>query len=147
MTADGAPDGGPRPPKVRRARIQEIRALAEQYARELADRPPSQRDVPMPQGGVFWIAERAGEALGYAAGTLRPSGCVVGPVYTVPDHRNEGVGRALLEAVQRWAEGTRVPIVDISVAVGNDGGIAFLESLGYEARRTLMSLTPTARDD
>lgn len=145
----GDEDGQPvRPPRVRRARIQEIRALAERYAAEITERPSSQRDVPMPQGGVFWIAERTGEPLGYAAGTLRPSGCVVGPVYTVPEHRHEGVGRALLEAVQRWASGTGVPIVDISVAVGNDAGVAFLESLGYEARRTLMSLTPTAaRDD
>lgn len=130
--------------RVRRARIQEIRPLAERFARESASMSSDGEpfDVPLPQGGVFWIAEDGATPVGYAAGTLRPTGCVVGPVYTEPSHRRRGVGEALLTAIQRWADGTRVPIVEISVAVDNDAGIAFLESLGYRARRTLMSLTP-----
>ncbi len=130
--------------RTRRARIEEIRPLAEQYARESArlsgDGNPF--DAPMPQGGIFWVAEEGDEKLGYAAGTLRPTGCVVGPVYTVPAARRQGVGEALLLAVQGWARGTRVPIVEISVAHGNTAGIEFLESLGYEPRRILMTLTP-----
>ena len=82
--------------------------------------------------------------LGYAAGTLRPTGCVIGPVYTQPDARRRGVGEALLLAVQGWASGTRVPVVEISVAHDNTEGIAFLEALGYHPRRILMTLTPTA---
>lgn len=135
--------------RVRRARIEEIRPLAEHYAREAArsndDGDPF--DAPMPQGGIFWIAEQHGATVGYAAGTLRPTGCVVGPIYTEPTARRRGVGEALLRAIQRWADGTRVPIVEISVAVDNDAGIAFLESLGYEPRRTLMSLTPRSTAD
>ena len=131
--------------RTRRARIEEIRPLAEQYARESArlsgDGTPF--DSPLPQGGIFWIAEEDGERLGYAAGTLRPSGCVIGPVYTVPAARRQGVGEALLLAVQGWARGTRVPIVEISVAHENTDGQAFLESLGYEPRRILMTLTPS----
>ncbi len=129
---------------VRRARIEEVRPLAERYAREAVRAagggdPP---DPPMPQGGIFWIATADGEPLGYAAGTLRPTGCVVGPIYTEPEQRRRGVGQALLRAVHTWAEGTRVPVVEISVAVDNQSGIAFLEALGYRARRTLMTLTP-----
>ena len=131
--------------RTRRARIEEIRPLAEQYARESAGRPgeDGRFDAPMPQGGIFWVAEDGDEKLGYAAGTLRPSGCVVGPVYTIPAARRRGVGEALLLAVQDWARGTRVPIVEISVAHDNADGLAFLESLGYEPRRVLMTLTPT----
>lgn len=129
---------------TRRARIQEIRPLAERYARESArlseDGQPF--DAPMPQGGIFWIAEDGGEPVGYAAGTLRPTGCVVGPVYTTPDARRRGVGESLLLAVQDWARGTRVPVVEISVAQDNTEGMAFLESLGYRPRRVLMTLTP-----
>lgn len=129
---------------TRRARIEEIRPLAERYAREAARRSEDGQpfDAPIPQGGIFWIAEDEGEPVGYAAGTLRPTGCVVGPVYTVPDARRRGVGEALLVAVQSWAAGTRVPVVEISVAHDNEDGIAFLEALGYRPRRILLSLTP-----
>lgn len=131
--------------RTRRARIEEIRPLAERYAREsaraAADGQPF--DPPLPQGGIFWIAEQEGTPLGYAAGTMRPTGCVVGPVYTEPDARRRGVGQALLLAVQSWASGTRVPVVEISVSHDNQEGIAFLEALGYEPRRILMTLTPT----
>lgn len=131
--------------EIRRARIEEIRPLATEYKREqgrLTDVPP---DPPLPQGGIFWLAVDAGSAepLGYAAGTLRQSGCTIGPVFTRATARRRGVGEALLTAIQRWAEDTRVPVVEISVANDNDGGRRFLESLGYEPRRVLMSLTPT----
>lgn len=137
--------------QVRRARIQEVRPLAEQYRRESsetsADGGPW--DPPMPQGGVFWLAvdEQTREPLGYAAGTLAPRGCTVGPVFTRPEHRRRGVGEALVDAIQRWARDTRVPVVEISVAADNDEGRAFLEALGYEPRRVLMSATPRAASD
>jgi GNAT superfamily N-acetyltransferase len=132
--------------EIRRARIEEIRPLATEYKREqdqLADGPT---DPPLPQGGIFWLASdpSTGRALCYAAGTLRQSGCTIGPVFTRADARRRGVGEALLTAIQRWAIDTRVPVVEISVANDNEGGRRFLESLGYEPRRVLMSLTPTA---
>ncbi|MEX1177872.1 MAG: GNAT family N-acetyltransferase [Nitriliruptor sp.] len=130
---------------ARRARIEEIRELAEEYRREQAaiaeDGRPS--DVPLPQGGIYWLArDVAGEEVGYAAGTMRPIGCQIGPVFTRSHARRRGVGEALLTAIQTWAETTRVPVVEISVAADNHDGQAFLESLGYVPRRVLMSLTP-----
>lgn len=138
-------DGQHPAPRVRRARIEEIRPLATAYARESSQASSDGEpwDPPLPQGGIFWLAsDEDGTALGYAAGSLRPSGCVVGPVFTLPQARRRGVGDALLRAIQAWAGGTRVPVVEISVAADNPGGRAFLESLGYVPRRTLMSLTP-----
>jgi GNAT superfamily N-acetyltransferase len=131
--------------QVQRARIEEIRELAEEYRREQAassgDGRPS--DVPLPNGGIFWLARDAeGTPVGYAAGTMRPIGCQIGPVFTRSTARRQGVGEALLTAIQRWAGATRVPVVEISVAADNPGGQAFLESLGYVPRRVLMSLTP-----
>jgi GNAT superfamily N-acetyltransferase len=130
---------------VQRARIEEIRELADEYRREQVaasdDGMPS--DVPLPTGGIFWLArDAAGNELGYAAGTMRPIGCQIGPVFTRASARRRGVGEALLTAIQRWANDTRVPVVEISVAADNPGGQAFLESLGYVPRRVLMSLTP-----
>lgn len=139
-------DTGTRPDiQVQRARIEEVRLLAEEYRAEqvaaAADGRPS--DVPLPQGGIFWLArDGAAELLGYAAGTMRPIGCQIGPVFTRSEARRRGVGEALLTAIQAWAEATRVPVVEISVAADNTGGQAFLGSLGYVPRRVLMSLTP-----
>ncbi len=128
--------------RTRRARIEEIRPLAEAYAREAAAESEDGQpyDPPLPQGGIFWIAEDAdGTKLGYAAGTLRPTGCVVGPVFTTTAARRRGVGESLILAVQSWAENTRVPVVEISVAADNEAGQAFLHALGYRPRRILMN--------
>lgn len=132
---------------VRRARIEEIRPLATEYANEQLARHGGRFDPALPQGGVFWIAEDATDGpLGYAAGTLRAEGCTIGPVFTLPSARRRGVGDALLLAIQTWAEETRVPVVEISVEADNESGRAFLEALGYRPRRVLMSLRPSGLD-
>lgn len=129
--------------EVRRARIEEIRPLAAAYLAEQERVHGAPTDAPIPQAGVFWLAVDAdGTALGYAAGTLRPTGCTIGPVFTLPDGRRRGVGAALLAAIQTWARETRVPVVEISVDADNHGGRAFLEALGYRPRRILMSRAP-----
>jgi GNAT superfamily N-acetyltransferase len=131
--------------QVRRARIEEIRPLAVEYRTEQEADPDALPDPPMPQGGIFWLATdvAGGTPLGYAAGTLRPAGCTIGPVFARPEARRRGAGEALIRAIQEWAEDTRVPVVEISVAADNDGGRRFLEALGYQPRRILMSLTPS----
>lgn len=136
--------------RVRRARIEEIRPLADEYRSESSGQSRDGRpwDPPIPQGGIFWVAESTSdehEAFGYAAGTLRPDGMTIGPVYVRPSERREGVGFALLRAIQRWAEDTRVPVVEVSVATDNETGRSFLEASGYVPRRILFSLTPERR--
>lgn len=137
------------PVRVMRARIEEIRDLAVAYAEEAsrASATGEPWDVPIPQGGIFWIARDAetGDPLGYAAGTMRPVGCQVGPVFVQPSARRRGVGQALLLSIQEWAQNTRVPVVEISVSADNPAGQSFLEALGYEPRRVLMSLVPNPR--
>lgn len=135
--------------EIRRARIEEIRPLAVEYQREHDTAFGAASDPPLPQGGIFWIATdtQTRDPLGYAAGTLRPTGCTIGPVFTRSHARRRGVGEALLRAIQGWAEDTGVPVVEISVAADNEGGQRFLESLGYVPRRVLMSLTPTSARD
>ncbi|MEX2549196.1 MAG: GNAT family N-acetyltransferase [Nitriliruptoraceae bacterium] len=134
---------------VRRARIEEIRPLAVEYRAAQEQDPDALPDPPLPQGGIFWLATDAsdGTPLGYAAGTLRPAGCTIGPVFTREVARRHGAGEALVEAIQTWAEDTRVPVVEISVAADNEDGRRFLEALGYEPRRILMSLTPSRTRD
>jgi len=86
---------------VRRARFEEVRPLAAEYLAEqeaMFGRPTS---PPLPQGGVFWVAEdpESGQVLGYAAGTLRPEGCTIGPIFTRSVGRRRGTGAALLSAI------------------------------------------------
>lgn len=130
--------------EVRRARIEEIRPLAEEYRAEQEAEFGSPTDPPMPQGGIFWLAvdPEDGTPVGYAAGTMRPAGCTIGPVFARSAARRRGVGEALLTTIQQWAANTRVPVVEISVHANNERGQAFLEALGYRPRRVLMSLTP-----
>jgi len=125
---------------VRRARIEEIRPLAAEYLVEQEARFGRPTSPPLPQGGVFWVAEDAasGEILGYAAGTLRPEGCTIGPIFTRDAGRRRGTGAALLAAIERWAEDTRVPVVEVAVNAENEGGVAFLRSAGYRPGRMLM---------
>ncbi len=141
--------------RVRRARIEEIRDLAREYGHEAANLSWYMRPYPepIPEGGIFWIAEDAREtaegpasvamadekALGYAAGSLRPEGLTVGPVYVRPGVRRRGVGQELLQAIQGWAEKTGIPVVEVSVSAGNEAGRSFLESVGYVPRRILFS--------
>lgn len=132
--------------EVRRARIEEIRPLAIEYRTEQESLFGGPGNPPLPQGGIFWLAVDRDDdrPLGYAAGTLRPTGCTVGPIFTRAEARRRGVGEALLLGIQEWAEQTRVPVVEISVAADNEGGQRFLESLGYIPHRVLMSLTPAS---
>jgi GNAT superfamily N-acetyltransferase len=126
---------------VRRARIEEVRPLAAEYLAEQTMRFGRPTSPPLPQGGVFWIAEDAavgGQPLGYAAGTLRPEGCTIGPIFTREVGRRRGTGAALLAAIERWAEDTRVPVIEVAVNAENEGGVAFLRSAGYRPGRMLM---------
>lgn len=125
--------------QVRRARLEEIRPLAGEYLVEQEARFGRPTSPPLPQGGVFWVAEDdGGEVLGYAAGTLRPEGCTIGPIFTRTVGRRRGTGAALLAAIERWVEDTGVPVVEIAVNADNPEGVAFLVSSGYRPGRILM---------
>ncbi len=156
MVGDGNAGSTPRPSdtpppesaqaeavRVRRARIEEIRELAGEYRHEAASSSWGRRPSPdpIPEGGIFWIAEHEGGevTLGYAAGSLRPDGLTVGPVYVSPRGRRRGVGQELLRAIQSWADETGIPVVEVSVSASNEVGRSFLESVGYVPRRILFS--------
>jgi len=126
--------------EVRRARIEEVRAMAGEYLVEQEARFGRPTSPPIPQGGVFWVALEVadGSALGYAAGTLRPEGCTIGPIFTRANGRRRGIGAALLAAIEEWAEDTGVPVVEVAVNAENEGGVAFLAAAGYRPGRVFM---------
>lgn len=124
--------------QVARARIEEVQPLALEYKRATA--ATGRPEPALPSGALFWLArDDQRQTLGYAAGTLRPEGLVLGPVYVKSEHRRRGVALLLLGEIERWANGARIPVVEVSVAVDNDAGRKFLEAAGYAVRRVLMS--------
>ena len=129
---------------VRRARFEEVRPLAAEYLAEQEAAFGRPTSPPLPQGGVFWVAEDAvsGEVIGYAAGTLRPEGCTIGPIFTRANGRRRGTGAALLSAIETWVADTRVPVMEVAVNAENAGGVAFLRSVGYRPGTMMM-----VRDD
>ena len=130
---------------IDRARIEEVQGLAAEYKRESTEGGVAV-EPPLPAGALFWIARTSQrEDMGYAAGTLRPEGLVLGPVYVRRDHRRSGVGQQLLHKIEAWAEGARIPLVEVSVASDNEAGVRFLESAGYRIRRHLMARTEAER--
>lgn len=125
--------------QVSRARIEEVQPLAAEYRRD-ARQQGTTLEPPLPTGALFWIARSAdGVPVGYAAGTLHPEGLVLGPFFVRSGHRRDGVGRRLLAEIERWADGARISVVEVSVAADNPAGLAFLEAAGYRARRLLMA--------
>lgn len=125
--------------QVRRARLEEVQPLAAVYRQERHRASLALEAPPLPSGALYWIAERDGQPLGYAAGTLRPEGLVLGPVYVEPAHRRGGVASRLLGEVERWATDARIPLVEVSVAADNADGVRFLETAGFRTRRLLMA--------
>jgi GNAT superfamily N-acetyltransferase len=132
--------------RVVRARLEEVQPLAREYAQDGATEGTAV-EPPLPKGGIFWIArDGEGEPMGYAAGQLRPGeGLVLGPVFVRPEHRRGGVALRLLREIEGWADGARIPVVEVSVATDNDAGVRFLEAAGYEPRRLLMARGGTDR--
>lgn len=131
--------------EVSRARLEEVQPLAAEYRRDAFEHDVTP-EAPLPSGALFWIARTPDdEPVGYAAGTLRPDGLVLGPVYVRSGHRRGGVGSRLLAEIERWATGARIEHVEVSVASDNPAGIAFLEAAGYRARRLLMARDPRPR--
>ena len=127
---------------VRRARLEEVAELARDCHAEQLAAYGREAEPALPSGAVVWIALEGRQPVGYAVARLRPDGATVGPVYTVPAARRRGVGVRLLDSIQAWAAETAVPIVEVSVDVDNEAGLAFLRALGYRPRRLLLSLRP-----
>jgi len=87
----------------------------------------------------LFVAEYAGRTVGFISGELREGSptfqartwASVDDVFVEPDHRNLGVGRALLEGVKEWAKERGADGVSLQVAAANERGRRFYEELGF----------------
>jgi ribosomal protein S18 acetylase RimI-like enzyme len=85
---------------------------------------------------VLLVADRGGEVVGFAHATWEESGTdgYILRLYVHPDHRGEGLGRALLERARADLSDHGIERVNAMVLAANDPGNAFYERFGFRAR-------------
>ena len=96
-------------------------------------------DLSADSYSCLFVAEREGEVIGFLSGELREGSPAFEPktwaavedVYVAPDHRSLGVGRALFEACQEWAQRKGANGVSLQVAAGNTRARKLYKSLGF----------------
>lgn len=102
-------------------------------------------------GAFAILAERGGEALGYAVVSIQPgfdswnSGEGTGEVHDIavaPEARGEGLGQQLLARVMSELVTAKVGFYKLNVLAGNDDAVRFYERAGLATVTTTM-LGPT----
>jgi ribosomal protein S18 acetylase RimI-like enzyme len=96
-------------------------------------------DLSADSYSCLFVAEKDGEMIGFLSGELREGSpafesrtwAAVEDVYVVPEHRSSGVGRALFEECQTWAQEKRANGVSLQVAADNARARKFYEELGF----------------
>src|SRR5919206_273040 len=96
-------------------------------------------DLSSSSHSCLFVAEKEGEVIGFLSGELREGSPAFKPktwaaiedIYVLPNHRSLGVGHALFEACQKWAQKKGANGVSLQVAAGNVGARKFYEGLGF----------------
>jgi ribosomal protein S18 acetylase RimI-like enzyme len=80
---------------------------------------------------VFLAAERDGELVGVVLGTHDGRKGWINRLAVLPEHRAEGIGRALADAVEQRLREQGIEIVTCLIEGSNEGSMAFFERIGY----------------
>lgn len=84
--------------------------------------------------GIGYLAIDDGEACGIAGALLDDADTTraqLVSMWTAPTHRQRGVGRLLVEEVERWARSRGVRTLSLMVTSKNDAAISFYLRLGF----------------
>ncbi|MFB6299472.1 MAG: GNAT family N-acetyltransferase [Halobacteriales archaeon] len=60
-------------------------------------------------------------------------------LYVMPDHRGKGIGTALLDEVEGWAEAESRTHVTLSVEAENEEALGFYQAQGFDIKRHKMA--------
>ena len=131
------------PPPWREARVMDA-AVAEQWSHELAD--------PTPGSAMLVAVEGSGSPVGFVWLRTerdyfidRPVGHVIDIAVTKAGE-GRGIGRALLQASEQWAEERGYPWLTLHVFEGNERARRLYEKMGYEPEWTRMLKRIERRD-
>ena len=78
------------------------------------------------------VAEREGVVVGYCDGFLAGEGGDVASLASDPDHRGQGIGRAVLFAFLAEARARGASVVHLEVSEGNAPALALYRAAGFE---------------
>ena len=105
-------------------------------------------------GKEIWIAELQGHVAGYMifkelhreeTPFTPPRGWLyVDQLGVLPEHRGEGVGRALMRHAEERARELKLDKVTLHVRAANPEAIRFYEAIGYATEQVAMARTVTA---
>ena len=96
------------------------------------------RAVEGPSSAVLGTYDAGGTLIGTAMGGVDGHRGWVYYVASAPDHRGEGIGRALMKAAEDWIIERGMPKVHVMVRRSNTAVVGFYDSLGYEEQDTLV---------
>jgi GNAT superfamily N-acetyltransferase len=96
-------------------------------------------DLTASSHSFLFVAESDGRTVGFISGELREGSptfrqktwASVDDVFVEPEHRNRGMGRALLESVEAWAKERNADGISLQVAAANERGRKFYGELGF----------------
>jgi len=96
-------------------------------------------DVAAGGHSFLCVAEVGDETVGFISGELREGSPTFRPktwasvddVFVDPEHRNLGLGRALIESVGEWAKERGADGISLQVAAANGRARKFYEEMGF----------------
>ena len=96
-------------------------------------------DVANSGYSFLFVAATGDRTVGFISGELRQGSptflpktwASVDDVFVEPEYRNHGMGRALLQSVQSWAQERGADGISLQVAAANARGRKFYEDLGF----------------
>ena len=137
-------------PRVRPARDEDMERITE-LERQCFKQPYPPPVLYMLRGlypELFLVAEVEGRVVGYVAAVVRSGG--VGHVVSIcvdPRYRRRGVGRALMEEVERrLAKLFDVESIRLEVRVSNSPAIKLYRELGYRIAERIPRYYPDGED-
>ena len=142
--------------KVERVGPDQWRALRDVRLRALADAPAAflrtyDEEAALPDDEwrrravdrVSFLGWVDGEAVGIVGAHVPPGlddAVELVAMWTSPEHRRHGVGRALVDAVVDWGRSEGAARVVLWVMRGNDGARVFYESAGFRLTDEIAAL-------
>jgi ribosomal protein S18 acetylase RimI-like enzyme len=96
-------------------------------------------DVANSNYSFLFVAVTGERTVGFISGELRQGSptflpktwASVDDVFVEPEHRNRGMGQALLQSVQAWARERNADGISLQVAAANTRGRKFYDDLGF----------------
>jgi len=96
---------------------------------------------------VFLVAESEGRMVGVVLGTHDGRKGWINRLAVAPSHREQGIGRALVEAAEERLEGLGIGIITCLIEDWNEGSLAFFERIGYVRHPDIVYLSKRRSPD